>query len=31
MKQCSDADDEFLYVLHMISTILNGMRGDEND
>lgn len=31
MKQCSDADDEFLSVLHMISTILYGMRGDEND
>lgn len=31
MKQCSDADDEFLSVLYMISTILYGMRGDEND
>ncbi len=31
MKQCSDADDEFLSVLHLVSTILYGMRGDEND
>lgn len=31
MKQCSDADDEFLSVLHLVSTILYGMRGEEND
>lgn len=31
MKQCSDVDDEFLSVLHLVSTILFGMRGDEND
>lgn len=31
IKQCSDADDEFLSVLHLVSTILYGMRGEEND
>ena len=31
MKQCSDADDEFLSVLEFVATILYGMAGGTND
>lgn len=31
MKQCSNADDEFLSVLKFVSTILYGMAGGTND
>ena len=31
MQQCTDADDEFLSVLRLVSTILYGMAGETND